>query len=311
MLPPGTTGVCRTRRNDNGTLVTLGYGNPCAVHVDPIEKKPLYHVLPGSKSFSIAVAGCNLRCKNCQNYTISQASPLETRNLNLPPEMVISEAVNSGCTTIAYTYSEPIVWYEYMFDTAKLARKAGLKNLMITCGSINTDPLRELCQYMDAANIDLKSFSEKIYNRLNAGSLQPILDAIKHARECGMWVEITNLIVPQWTDDLDMIRSMCKWIRDTVGKDVPLHFSRFTPMYKLAHLYPTPAKILEAAKKTAQEEGLNYVYVGNVAGEDINTYCPKCGKPVIKRIGYLVKSNKIKDGKCGFCGYPIPGVWKL
>ncbi len=308
-IRPGATSPCRTRKNSNGTLITVGYANPCAVHVDPIEKKPLYHVLPGTKAYSVAIAGCNLRCKNCQNYTISQASPLETPNMNLPPQKVVEEAKRTGCTTIAYTYSEPIVWYEYMYDTAKLAHKAGLKNCMITCGYINSEPLKELAPYMDAVNIDLKSFSDDIYKKLNAGKLQPVLDTIKLSQSLGIWIEITNLIVPEWTDDPKMIREMCKWIVQSVGKEVPLHFSRFHPMYKLAHLYPTPTKILTSAKEIAKEEGLHYVYVGNVAGSDSNTYCPQCKKPLIKRYGYLVRSNKISHGKCSFCGYEIKGIW--
>lgn len=309
ILKPGATGLCRVRKNIDNTLMTLGYSNPCAVHIDPIEKKPLYHVLPGSKAFSIAVAGCNLRCKNCQNYSISQASPLETRNTYLPPQQVVKEAVHSGCSTIAYTYSEPTVWYEYMYDTAKLAHEAGLKNLMITCGYINLKPLEELCKYIDAANIDLKSFDNKIYKQLNAGQLDPVLNAIKLAHSKGVWVEITNLIVPDWTDNMDMIRTMCKWIRSTLGKDVPLHFSRFHPMYKLAHLFPTPTKTLESAKKIAQQEGLYYVYIGNVAGIDPNTYCPKCKKPIILRKGYVITGNNIYKGKCKFCQTPVAGIW--
>ncbi len=309
-LEPGAVGKCRVRKNENGVMILLGYGNPCAVHVDPIEKKPLYHVLPSSKAFSVAIAGCNLRCKNCQNYTISQVSPSETQNMILYPEQVVEQAIKYHCTTIAYTYSEPIVWYEYMYDTAILAHKAGLKNLMITCGYINTAPLKQLCKYMDAANIDLKSFNQKIYSKLNAGKLQPVLDTIKLAKECGIWVEITNLIVPQWSEDLTMIREMCKWISSTVGNDVPLHFSRFSPMYKLAHLYPTPDKILINAKKIAKEAGLRYIYVGNLAGIDTNTYCPKCKKSLIKRRGYLILKNHIKAGKCGFCGFGIAGIWE-
>jgi len=309
LLKPGATGLCRVRKNIDNTLMTLGYSNPCAVHIDPIEKKPLYHVLPGSKAFSIAVAGCNLRCKNCQNYSISQASPLETRNTYLPPQQVVKEAVHSGCSAIAYTYSEPTVWYEYMYDTAKLAHEAGLKNLMITCGYINLKPLEELCKYIDAANIDLKSFDNTIYKQLNAGQLDPVLNAIKLAHRKGVWVEITNLIVPDWTDNMDMIRTMCKWIRSTLGKDVPLHFSRFHPMYKLAHLFPTPTKTLESAKKIAQQEGLYYVYIGNVAGIDPNTYCPKCKKPIILRKGYVITGNNIYEGTCKFCQTPVAGIW--
>jgi pyruvate formate lyase activating enzyme len=310
LVKSGYVSQCKTRKNANGKMILLGYSNPCALHVDPIEKKPLYHVLPGARAFSVAIAGCNMRCKNCQNYSISQASPQETENLHLPPEEVVKQAIRYKCSTIAYTYSEPIVWYEYMYDTARLARKAGIKNLMVTCGYINPTPFRELLKYMDAANMDLKSFKLEIYKKLNAGKLQPVLDAIKLARECGMWVEITNLVVPQWTDDMAMIKQMCEWIVSTLGNDVPLHFSRFSPMYKLAHLYPTPTGTLKQAKKIAKNTGLKYIYVGNVAGEDSNTYCPNCKKPVIKRRGYLILGNKVKSGKCGFCGESIAGIWE-
>lgn len=309
LLKEGATGICRTRKNVNGIMKCLGYGHPCAVHVDPIEKKPLYHVLPGAKAYSIAIAGCNFRCKNCQNYTISQASPLETPNYDLSPQHVVDEALRQKCRTIAYTYSEPTVWFEYMYDTAKLARKAGLKNLLITCGYINPQPLKDLSAYIDAANIDLKSFDENIYKKLNAGKLQPILDSIRLSRQYGIWVEITNLIVPEWTDSLDMIRKLCVWIRDTVGSETPLHFSRFLPMYKLAHLYPTPASVLSEANTIARQEGLSFVYTGNVAGQESDTICPRCKKIVIKRDGYLIIENNVVSGACRFCKQPIAGIW--
>jgi pyruvate formate lyase activating enzyme len=310
MLAPGATGICRVRQNVNGTLMTHGYANPCAVHVDPIEKKPLYHMLPGSRSFSIAVAGCNLRCLNCQNYTISQVSPQDTETMYLPPEKVVEEAEKNGCISIAYTYSEPTVWYEYMYDTAKLARSAGLKNCMITCGYISREPLAKLAEYMDAANIDLKSYDSSIYGKLNAGQLQPVLDAIVQSVKAGMWVEVTNLVVPQWTDNLDMIRAMCGWLAENAGAGVPLHFSRFHPMHKLAHLSPTPTGVLESARDIARKQGIQYVYIGNVAGLDSNTYCPGCGKPLVRRRGYLISGLDIVNGACRFCKTKIPGIWE-
>jgi len=309
-LDKGQTGVCRVRRNDGGKMITLGYSNPCAVHVDPIEKKPLYHVLPGTRAYSVAIAGCCFRCKNCQNWTISQASPLETRNHDLPPEKVVSEAIRHGCKAVAYTYSEPIVWYEWMYDCAVRAREAGLKNLMITCGNINEAPLRQLAPYMDAANIDLKSFDERIYRELNAGQLKPILSTLKRARELGIWVEVTNLVVPEWTDEIGMIEKMCAWIHDNLGPDTPLHFSRFHPQHKLSHLYPTPPAVLKQARNAAHEAGLHHVYVGNLAGVDSTTYCPHCGKPVIERRGYLIGGYHIADGACENCGGAIAGIWK-
>jgi pyruvate formate lyase activating enzyme len=308
-LQQGETGNCRVRQNSGGTLVTHGYGNPCAVHVDPIEKKPLYHVLPGAKSFSIAVAGCNFRCLNCQNYTISQVSPLQTRNADLPPHLVVEQASKSGCKTIAYTYSEPTVWYEYMYDTAVLARKAGLKNLLITCGYINEKPLAELATVMDAANIDLKCFDARTHQRLNIGKLDAVLDTLVRARKLGIWVEVTNLVIPDWTDDLDVIRKMCAWLVQNMGADTPLHFSRFQPMHMLAHLAPTPSEVLTQARDVAVAAGIRYVYIGNVADADSNTYCPSCRKVLVSRNGFWVSGTEVVNGACRYCGAKVPGIW--
>jgi pyruvate formate lyase activating enzyme len=310
-LSKGKTGRCRGRRNDNGTLVTLGYGYPCAMNADPVEKKPLCHFLPGSLAFSIAVAGCNLRCKNCQNYSISQTSPLDTDVPFASPVEIVDAARSRGCKSIAYTYSEPAVWFEYMLDTAKAARAAGIKNIMVTSGYINTEPFTELTPYLDAAHIDLKSFDEKVYQNLNEGKLKPVLDTIQLAKKMGIWVEIVNLVVPEWTDDTAMIRKMCGWIRDHAGADTPLHFSRFFPLYKLANLAPTPRDILAKAQSIALEEKLNYVYVGNVPDLDANTYCPQCKSLLVERKGYRVKVSGMKGAACAKCGMKIPGVWQL
>jgi pyruvate formate lyase activating enzyme len=309
ILADGKIGICRTRQNVKGALVTNAYANPCALHVDPIEKKPLFHVLPGAKSYSLAIAGCNLRCLNCQNYTISQQFPKETETTYLPPEKVIEEAKREGCTTIAYTYSEPVAWYEYVLETSKLAKKAGLKNLWITAGYINEAPLKELAQYMDAANINLKSFKNDIYLKLNSAKLQPVLDTITNALKFGMWVEVTNLVIPKWTDNLEMIQKMCRWHKQNVGAEVPLHFSRFFPLYKLENLYPTSTDVLLKAQKIAKEEGIKYVYVGNVAEIDSSTYCPTCKKAVIVRNGFIIKKNVLKNGACGYCGSSVKGIW--
>jgi pyruvate formate lyase activating enzyme len=309
ILAEGRTGLCRTRQNMKGTLINNAYANPCAVHVDPIEKKPLFHVLPGAKSYSLAIAGCNLRCLNCQNYTISQQFPKDTDTIYLPPEKVVEEAKREGCSTIAYTYSEPIVWYEYMLETSKLAKKAGLKNLWITAGYINEAPLAELAPSMDAANINLKTFRNDISLKLNSAKLAPVMATIQNALKYGIWVEVTNLVVPTWTDNLDMIREMCKWHKQELGAEVPLHFSRFFPMYKLENLYPTPTDVLVNARKIALDEGIKYVYVGNVEEIDSNTYCPSCLKPVIVRNGFLITKNALKNGKCGYCGKVIKGIW--
>ena len=302
---------CRVKVNKNGKLYTLAYGNPCSVNVDPIEKKPLFHFLPGTGAFSIATAGCTFRCLNCQNWQISQSMPEETKNIELFPEAVVENAMKYNCNSIAYTYSEPTAFYEYMYDTSKLARERGIKNLWITNGSINRDALLDLCQYLDAANVDLKSFKEGIYNELNSGRLQPVLETLKTLKEQNVWFEVTNLVIPTYTDDMGMIREMCKWMVANIGPDYPLHFSRFTPMYKLKSLPPTPVKTLEDARKIAMEEGVKYAYIGNVAGHKAeSTYCPKCGKTVIERTGYVIKEKNLQNGSCRFCGEKIAGVWK-
>jgi pyruvate formate lyase activating enzyme len=311
ILEENDRSICRNKVNKNGKLYTLAYGNPCAVHVDPIEKKPLFHFLPTTLAFSIATAGCSFRCYNCQNWNISQFKPEETNNFDLMPEKIIEACLRNNCQSIAYTYSEPIAFYEYMYDTSRLAKKEGIKNLWITNGYINEEPLRDLCKFIDAANVDLKSFKEEIYNELNSGSLKPVLDTLKILKEKNVWFEITNLIVPSWTDDMDMIRDMCKWLYKNKLADYPLHFSRFTPMYKLIHLPPTPVSILEKARKIALDSGIKHVYIGNVPNNPAeNTYCPRCGKIIIERKGYSIINNNLADGSCKFCGEKIAGVWK-
>ena len=233
-------GLCRVRINRDDRLYSLVYGKPCTVHVDPIEKKPIFHMLPGSGAFSLATAGCNLTCKFCQNWEISQSGAEETRNSDLPPERVVSLALQKGCRSIAYTYSEPAVFYEYMLDTAKLAHRRGLRNIWVTGGYINPEPLRELAPFVDAANIDLKGFTDEYYRKVCGGRLQPVLDAIELSVKLGILVELTNLIIPTLNDDLDRIGEMCRWIREALGPDVPLHFSRFHPQYRLQKLPPTP-----------------------------------------------------------------------
>lgn len=312
VLDAGQRGFCTVRVNKGGTLYTLGYGNPVAVHVDPIEKKPFFHVLPGESAFSIAVAGCNMRCLFCQNWQISQSRPDEVTAYDLPPEKVVDEAIRSRSPFIVYTYTEPTVFYEYMLDIARLARSRGLKNGMHSCGYINPEPLKELLKYMDAVNIDLKGFNPDFYRRMGAmAELEPVLETLKTVRSEGVWLEITNLIIPGQNDDPEEIRAMCRWIKDNLGDSVPIHFSRFMPSFKLQNLPPTPVEKLEEAYRIAREEGLKYVYIGNVPGsERENTYCPACGKLVIKRLGYQVWADGIKDGRCNYCGYSLEGVWK-
>lgn len=309
-LKEDEVGDCRSRVNYKGKIYSIGYGNPCSLHVDPIEKKPLYHFLPESRSFSLAVAGCNLACLNCQNWQISQVSPSDTRNYDLMPSEVYKQAKRNNCQSIAYTYSEPIAFYEYFYDSAKIAKEQGIKNIMISAGYINEKPLRDVAKYVDAANIDLKSFDDDIYARLNAGSLEPVLRTLKILKDEGVWVEITNLIVPDWTDDIDMIKKMCQWLYKNGFENTPLHFSRFTPMYKLTHIPVTPESLLNKAHDIALNEGLKYVYIGNVPGTDAqNTYCPNCHKIVIERKGYRITQNNLINGKCKNCNNTIAGVW--
>ncbi|HNY03199.1 MAG TPA: AmmeMemoRadiSam system radical SAM enzyme [Bacteroidales bacterium] len=311
ILKEGLDSICRTHAVRDGKLYTIAYGNPCSVHTDPIEKKPLFHYLPASSSFSIATAGCNFACLNCQNWEISQQSPRDTNNIDLFPERVVEEAVKAGCHSIAYTYSEPIAFFEYMIDTARLARAKGIKNLLISNGYINERPLLDLCKYIDAANINLKSFSEETYAKLNGGSLQPVLNTLKTLKSQGVWLEITNLVVPGWTDDLGMIREMCTWLSANGFSDNPLHFSRFHPLYKLTSLPYTPTEVLDKARTIALQSGIRYVYIGNVPGTQAeSTYCHHCRKPVIERRGFSILANNLVRGTCRFCGTPVPGVWE-
>ena len=312
ILAPGQRGYCTVRINQDGLLYTLGYGNPVAVHVDPIEKKPFFNVLPGSSAFSIAVAGCNMRCLFCQNWQISQARPDEVTTYDMPPEAVVEAAIKSGSKFVVYTYTEPTVFYEYMLDTAKLAKEKGLRNGMHTCGYINQEPLEELLEYMDAVNVDLKGFSEEFYKKMGAfAELKPVLETLKTVKKKGVWLEITNLIIPGQNDDPKEIRAMCQWIKDNLGDDVPLHFSRFTPAFRLQNLPPTPPEKLEEAYRIATEVGLKYVYIGNLPGNPHeNTYCPNCKRLVIERLGYRVRPDGIKGGKCVYCGHVIDGIWE-
>ena len=310
-IKEGELGDCHNHLSYNGKLYTIAYGNPCAVHIDPIEKKPLLHFLPESSAFSIATAGCNLACLNCQNWSISQKSPRETRNFDLMPDKVIEAAIKNNCESIAYTYSEPITFYEYTYDTAILARNAGIKNVMVSAGYINEEPMRKLARVIDAANIDLKSFKDSIYLKLNAGKLEPVLRTLKILNEEGVWLEITNLIIPGWTDDFDMIREMCDWLYNNGFADNPLHFSRFQPLYKLTQLPPTPLSTLVKAREIALDAGIKYVYIGNIPGTEAeNTFCPNCNKILMKRRGYRILSNNIINGKCEYCSEPIAGVWE-
>jgi pyruvate formate lyase activating enzyme len=286
------------------------YGNPCAVHVDPIEKKPFYHYLPGAAAFSLATAGCNLRCKYCQNWTISQVPPEETRNADLLPEDAVRYAQRQGARVIAYTYSEPVIFFEYMIDTARVAREAGLRNVVVSAGFISPEPLRALCDVVDAIKIDLKGYDNVFYREVCGGELEPVLDAIAMIYESRTHLEIVNLMVPTLNDDMEQLQALARWITNNLGPDVPLHFSRFYPQYKLKSLPSTPVEALEQARQIALDEGVRFVYIGNVGGHPGNhTYCPACSEVVIQRVGFGVKAYHVEDGRCAFCGGPISGVW--
>ena len=260
----GRTGRCGSRRNHDGVLISEVYAKPCALAIDPVEKKPLYHFHPGTTCLSIACTGCNFRCLNCQNHDISQAKPEEVNHYELMPEDIVALCLKHRCPGIAYTYTEPLTYIEYITDTARLAHEAGLWNILVTAGYVCQEPLAEFLPYLDAANIDLKSFSDDIYQHVSGGHLQPVLDTILAMRDAGVWIELTNLVIPGVNDDMQMIRQMCRWIADNGLADNPLHFSRFFPRYKLQNISPTPVKTLKEAQRIALEEGIKHVYLGNV-----------------------------------------------
>lgn len=263
-IADGKTGRCRSRRNHHGILASEVYGKPCALAVDPIEKKPLYHFHPGTTCLSLACTGCNFRCLNCQNHDISQVSPADVNHYELMPEEVVALCVKHRCPGIAYTYTEPLTYIEYIIDTARLAHEKGLWNILVTAGYVNPEPLADLLSYLDAANIDLKSFSDEIYREVSGGRLQPVLDTILAMKEAGVWIELTNLVIPGINDDMEMIRRMCRWLCENGLATAPLHFSRFFPRYKMQDAAHTPVQTLRMAQQVALEEGIQHVYLGNV-----------------------------------------------
>jgi pyruvate formate lyase activating enzyme len=309
-LTPGDRSVCRSKVNIGGKLYSLAYGNPCSVHLDPIEKKPLNHFYPGTSIFSMATTGCNFRCLNCQNWEISQKRPEDVHFEELFPPDAVKEAMRSRSPSIAYTYSEAITYYEYMYDTAKLARLAGLKNVLVSNGYINEEPLLQLTKVLDAANINLKSFDERIYQSLNGGSLRPVLNTLRTLHREGVWFEVTTLVVPTYVEDPEMIKRMCGWILKELGPDYPLHLLRFFPQYKLTRLPATPVATLERLRDLAMREGIRYVYLGNTPNhQGCHTFCHHCGKILIERKGYFLSQYHVENGKCEFCQTSIPGRW--
>ena len=310
LLSPGQWGVCKARKNIRGKLYSAVYGKIAAVHVDPIEKKPFFHVLPGSQAFSIASTGCNMRCLFCQNWEISQCFPEDLPTQTATPGQVVAQALASGAQSIAFTYNEPIINYEFMLETAKLAKAKGLKTVVISNGYIEKEPLRELLKYIDAYKVDLKAFDEKFYKKFTGGHFASVLDNLKIIKQSGVWLEIVTLLVPGENDSPEEIRALAKWIKTNLGDNVPLHFSRFFPQYKLQNLPPTPPEVIIRARKIAMEEGLKFVYTGNVANpEGEATVCPDSKEKVIVRQGYFVTANHLKNGACSD-GEKIPGIWK-
>ncbi|SFM21050.1 pyruvate formate lyase activating enzyme [Methanolobus profundi] len=303
----GKRGLCAVRENREGVLYTLNYNVVSSEAVDPIEKKPLFHFRPGSLAYSLGTIGCNFRCKHCQNWTISQIDIDESNAIEMSPEVAVERALASGAEVIAWTYNEPTIWFEYTYDCAKLAKEAGLGTVYVTNGYITREGLEMIAPYLDAFRVDIKAFTEKFYHDIAGAKLAPVLESAKLARELGMHVEVINLIIPTLNDSPDEIREMCVWIRENLGRETPVHFTRFHPYYKLQNLPSTPLVTLERAYDIAREEDLQYVYVGNVPGTEYeNTFCPQCGELLIKRGMFSVELNRMTDERtCPRCGRQI------
>ena len=312
LIGPGQRGICGVRENRDGILYTLVYGRSVAENVDPIEKKPLFHYLPGSLSYSVATVGCNFRCLHCQNYQISQWTeknqPIPGQEL--PPALLVQQAKSSGCRSIAYTYTEPTVFYEYAYDTAVLAHEQGLGNVFVTNGYTSPEALEHIAPYLDAANVDLKGFSEKFYREIAGATLQGVLDTLRLYRKLGVWTEVTTLVIPGHNDDEADLKGIARFIVQELGSETPWHVTAFYPTYRLLDAPPTPVGTLRRARQIGLEAGLQYVYEGNVPGEGgENTFCPACGKTVIERQGFRIGRLHLHDGACGFCGTTLAGRW--
>lgn len=303
-------GVCSVRENRGGKLVTHVYGEVIAAHVDPIEKKPLFHFQPGTRSFSMATIGCNFRCGFCQNWQISQAGKKEADfgGQPLSPEEAVQLAVGQNCRSLSYTYTEPTIFFEYAYDTMRLAKKRGLANVFVTNGFMTAEALEVLKGSLDAANVDLKSFRDETYKKTCGGRLQPVLDSIKLMKKLGIWVEVTTLVVPGLNDGEEELSGIARFLAG-VGKDLPWHISRFHPDYNYTDAPPTPVETLRRAYELGREAGLNYIYIGNIGGESEDTVCPSCGTTLIRRRGFSVTENKVRDSTCPKCGTRIPGFF--
>ncbi len=308
-------GVCGVRQNLDGTLYTTVYGDVIAANVDPIEKKPLYHFLPGSRSFSIATFGCNFKCSFCQNWQISQVRPgevadqqVEREEVTLSPEEVVEKAGRYGCASVSYTYTEPTIFFEYAYDTARLAREQGLANVFVTNGYMTKQALEAIAPYLNAANVDLKSFRDDYYKTTCKARLQPVLDSIEYIKKLGIWLEVTTLVVPGENDSDEELDQIASFISG-VDTEIPWHISRFRPDYEMMDHEATPIERLHKARDIGRRNGLSYVYLGNVM-ENADTYCPRCGEPVLERTGRATTRNNIQNGACASCGTLIAGVWE-
>ncbi len=313
VIPSGKRGICGVRENQDGELYSLVYGRLISQNADPVEKKPLFHFLPGTVSFSIATVGCNFRCRHCQNWQISQYPHIYNGDIageSATPADVVSNALASGARSIAYTYVEPTIFYEMAVDTARLAHREGIKNIFVSNGYMSTDVARELASVLDGINIDLKAFTDRFYKEICGARLQPVLDNIRLMHELGVWVEVTTLVIPGWNDSEDELREIARFVK-SVSASIPWHVSAFYPTYKLTDSPPTPASTLIRAREIGLEEGLRFVYQGNIPGSGgENTNCPACGTELIKRHGYAILGNVLADGKCPNCGEVIQGVWR-
>ena len=311
VIKPGESGDCRVRVNADGQLRAVTYGFPSTAHIDPIEKKPLNHFLPGTPVFSIATVGCNLHCKNCQNWEISQQNPEDATAFRLPPSDVVAQARQHECPSIAYTYTDPSVYYEYTLDSCAAAREAGLRKVLVSAGYLNETPLRELCRVVDAATVDIKALSDRFYREICGATLAPVLNYLVIAKSLGVHVEVSNLVIPTLNDSDEDLASLCRWVRENLGRETPLHFLGFFPQYRMRNLPPTPAATLAKAREIATAAGLDYVYVGNVLLADAsNTRCPSCHRLVIRRTGHELQENLLVDGACPACKTRIYGIWK-
>ena len=309
-LDEGERALCRVRENRDGALYSLVYGNPALVQEDPVERKPFFHVLPGSRALSISTAGCNLACKFCEVWDMALVDPEEVHAYDMSPETVMNHVQAGDARSVSYAFGEPVIYYEYTSKVAELAKDAGYLNLMHTAAYIQPEPLKEIIKKMDAINVDLKGFDPQFYREYVDGELNVVLDNLKIIRDAGVHLEITNIVIPTLNDEPEKIGEMCDWIAEELGTDIPIHFARFYPLHELSALPRTPASKLDEARDIALEAGLKYAYVARVTGHDgENTFCPDCDEKVIDREGFVITELKLNKGACGFCGTELPGLW--